>query len=65
MSNQNEIELNGRVFRKAVVTAKWSKWYQSEVLVLFYKENAIGSFVTVLCDDGSTAILNAGDVSYL
>lgn len=65
MQNQNQITLNGKVFRKAVVTAKWSKWYESEVLVLFYKEHEFGSFVTVLCDDGGTAIMNSGDVSYL
>ena len=58
---QNQIELNGKVFRKAVITAKWSKWYESEVLVLFSKD----SFVTVLCEDGSSAIVKAENVSYL
>lgn len=61
MSSQNEITLNGKILRKAIVTATWSKWYQSEVLVILYKD----SFVTVLCEDGSSAIMNAKDVSYL
>jgi hypothetical protein len=53
--------LNGKVFRKAVITAKWSKWYESEVLVLFSKDG----FVTLLCEDGSSAIVKAENVSYL
>ena len=65
MQNQNQIELNGKVFRKAVVTAKWSKWYESEVLVILYKEHKMGGFVTVLCENGSTVIMNTSNVKYL
>lgn len=59
---KNQIELNGKVFRKAVVTATGSKWHESEVLVILYKNI---SFVTVLCEDGSTVIMNVKNVSYL
>lgn len=62
MSSQNEIALNGKVFRKAVVTATWSKWYQSEVLILNKTDTG---FAYVLCEDGKCIIMNADDVSYL
>lgn len=62
---QNQIELNGKVFRKAVVTASWSKWYESEVLVLSYQHHTFGGFVTVLCEDASTVIIQEDAVKYL
>ena len=62
MSNQNELSLNGKIFRKAVVTATWSKWYKSEILVLNKTDTG---FVYVLCEDGKCVIMNVKDVSYL
>lgn len=62
---QTQIELNGKVFRKAVVTATWSKWHDSEVLVLSYQQHAFGGFVTVLCEDASTVVMQVENIMYI